>query len=61
MGLTNNSVIKLAVDVLTFLLNTINKLTEAFGTNVGSVLKWVAAFNAFKGLRKLFVDGGLAS
>ena len=59
MGLTNNVIVKGAVDVLTGLLNLVNKLTGAFGDGVGFILKWTAAFMAFKGLRDLFKTGGL--
>ena len=61
MGLTNNVMVKSFVDILTNLLNIVNKLTSAFGEGTGSVLKWVAAASAIGGLRRLFVDGGLAT
>jgi hypothetical protein len=51
MGLANNSIIKGVVDLLTGLLNVVNNLTEVFGTGVGSILKWVAAFSAFAGVK----------
>ena len=59
MGLANNAVIKTAVDLLTGLLNIVNNLTEAFGTGVGSILKWVAVISAFAGVKQLFASGGL--
>lgn len=59
MGLANNAVIKTAVDLLTGLLNTVNNLTEAFGTGIGSILKWIAVISAFAGVKQLFAGGGL--
>lgn len=59
MGLANNTIIKTAVDLLTGLLNIVNSLTEAFGTGVGSILKWVAVITAFAGVKQLFASGGL--
>lgn len=59
MGLTNNAVIKTAVDLLTGLLNVVNSLTEAFGTGVGSILKWITVISAFGGIKSLFAGGGL--
>ena len=59
MGLANNAVIKTAVDLLTGLLNIVNNLTEAFGTGIGSILKWVAVISAFAGVKQLFAGGGL--
>jgi len=59
MGLTNNVIVKGAVDFLTGLLNLVNKLTGAFGDGASFILKWTAAFMAFKGLRDLFKTGGL--
>lgn len=59
MGLANNAIIKTAVDLLTGLLNIVNSLTEAFGTGVGSILKWVAVITAFAGVKQLFASGGL--
>ena len=58
MGLANNTILKGAVDVLTTLLQVINKVTSAFGNGVGSVLKWTAAISALSGVRKLFMGGG---
>jgi len=59
MGLTNNVIVKGAVDILTMLLNIVNKLTGVFGDAAGSVLKFVTAAMAFKGLKTLFMSGGL--
>lgn len=59
MGLTNNVIVKTAVDFLTMLLNIVNKLTGAFGDTAGSILKFVTAAMAFKGLGNLFKSGGL--
>ena len=61
MGLTNNVMVKTFVDLLTDLLNLVNKLTSAFGDGVGSILKWTVALGGLAGLRTLFADGGLAS
>lgn len=52
MGLANSDIIKGVVDVLTFLLNLLNKVTDFFGKGTSSVLKLVAAFAAFAGLAK---------
>ena len=60
MGITNNSVIKGAVSLLTLLLNIVNKVTGAFGEGVGSVLKFGAAIGTLAGVKKLFKAGGLA-
>ena len=60
MGLTNSTIVKGFVDILTGLLNIVNKLTSAFGEGVGSVLKWVTALSGLLGLRALFSNGGLA-
>ena len=59
MGLANNAIVKGVVDLLILLLNTINKVTGAFGSGVGFVLKWITALMAFKGLKVLFMSGGL--
>ena len=61
MGLTNNVMVKTVVDLLTDLLNLVNKITSAFGDGAGSILKWVVALGTLGGLRKLFTDGGLAT
>ena len=59
MGVTNNEVIKLAVDALTGLLNIINNLTEAFGEGAGSVLKMATALMGLSAARKAFATGGI--
>lgn len=59
MGLTNNVVVKSAVDALTNLLNLVNKITSAFGNGVGSILKWVAALSAMRGVGAMFKNGGI--
>lgn len=59
MGITNNSIIKGAVSLLTLLLNVVNKVTGAFGEGVGSILKFGAAISALTGVKKLFRTGGL--
>ena len=59
MGLTNNVVVKAGVDLLTDLLNTVNKLTSAFGEGAGSVMKWVLAIGALRSAGSLFKTGGL--
>ena len=61
MGLTNNVMVKTFVDLLTDLLNLINKITSAFGDGAGSILKWTVALGTLGGLRRLFTDGGLAT
>jgi hypothetical protein len=61
MGLANNAVIKTVVDLLTDLLNIVNKLTSVFGEGAGSFLKWISVFAAYKGLRSAFSDGGIAT
>lgn len=58
MGLTNNSVVKSAVDILTNLLNIINKITGAFGDGVGTILKWTTAILALRGIGAFVSNGG---
>ena len=58
MGLTNSTVVKLAVDGLTTLLNLVNNLTGAFGDGVGSILKWTVALASLRGLGRLVAAGG---
>ena len=58
MGLANNAVLKAAVDVLTQILQLINKITSAFGSGVGSVLKWGVAIGGLFGAKALFSSGG---
>ena len=48
MGLANNQAIKIAVDMLTGLLNIVNDLTGALGDGIGAILKLGAAFGAMK-------------
>lgn len=48
MGISNSSVIKGAVDLLTGILNVINKVTGAFGEGVGGILKFATALGALK-------------
>lgn len=60
MGITNSSLIKGAVEGLTILLNIVNKLTGAFGSGVGGVLKFGAALGTIAGLRNAFKSGGIA-
>ena len=59
MGLTNSVIVKTAVDLLTDLLNVINKITSAFGDGVGSILKWGAAIGGLSGLKGIFRNGGV--
>jgi len=59
MGLANNNIVKGIVTGLTDLLNIINKITGALGNSTNFVLKWVAAFGAYKGLKAIFRGGGL--
>ena len=61
MGITNNVMVKTFVDVLTDILNFVNKLTSAFGDGAGAVLKFVTAFGGLMGMRSLFVNGGIAT
>ena len=48
MGLANNQAIKIAVDMLTGLLNIVNDLTGALGNGISAILKLGAAFGAMK-------------
>jgi TP901 family phage tail tape measure protein len=48
MGISNSTVIKGAIDVLTGILNVVNKVTGAFGTGAGAILKMAAAYGALK-------------
>lgn len=57
MGLANSEIVKGGVDLLTWILETVNKLTEAFDGIGGSVAKIglaIAALRAGKGLFNLF-------
>jgi len=67
MGITNSSLIKLAVEALTKVLNVVNALTSGFGTLNGGVgsfvntlLKLSVAITGMKGL-KLLAAGGFNS
>ena len=53
MGILNNEAIKFGVDVLTKLLNVINKVTEGFGGFSGTISKLGFVFMAFKIGQKL--------
>ena len=59
MGLTNNNIVKGFVDLLTDLLNTINKLTDAFGESGSSIAKWGVALTGIASGAALFKDGGV--
>ena len=61
MGITNNVIVKAAVDALTTLLNVVNKLTGAFGDGAGAILKFVTAAAAIGGMRSFFSGGGLGA
>lgn len=58
MGLANNTVIKAGVDILTGILTVVNNITDAFGTSVGSILKFGIAIAGLaagkKGFNRLF-------
>jgi hypothetical protein len=57
MGLANSEIVKGGVDLLTWILETVNKLTEAFDGIGGSVAKIglaIAALRTGKGLFNLF-------
>lgn len=63
MGLTNNIVVKTFVDLLTDLLNGINKFTSAVEASTGSLGKWAASWGVaiavISGGKALFRDKGL--
>ena len=59
MGLANSTIVKSFVDLLTDLLNGINKITSAFGEGTNSVLKWLAAIGMFAGVKGVFRNNGL--
>ena len=61
MGITNSGVIKGVVDVLTTLLNIINKLTGAFGPAASGFLKFGVAAATIWGGKKAFSDTGIAT
>lgn len=54
MGLANSAVIKGAVDLLTLVLTTINKITGAFGEGASGVLKFVTAVVGLRGTKSIF-------
>ena len=54
LSLSNNNMIKLGVDLLTTLLNTINAVTGAFGQTGGALAKIVVVFAAFKSGQSFF-------
>jgi len=57
MGITNNGIIKGAVDVLTWLLNVLNKIADAFGPAASGAIKFGMALGSLVALRKIFVTG----
>jgi hypothetical protein len=60
MGLANNEILKLGVDLLTGLLETINKVTDAISGGNGltkSVVSLIAVIGALKGGKALL--GGI--
>jgi len=61
MGLANSNIVKGVVDILTNLLNLVNKITGAFGNGVGGILKWVAALGALGGARQIFSPNGIGT
>lgn len=54
MGLANNKLIKLGVDILTQFLTALNNLTSILGEGTSGILKFIAAIGLFKGGKKLF-------
>ena len=54
MGLANSSIIKAGVDLLTKLINAVNKLTGLLGEGAGGVAKFAIAFGALKGGGAIF-------
>lgn len=59
MGLTNNQMVKGFVDLLTDLLNFVNKLTSGFDATTNSILKFGVALGGLAGGNVLFSSGGL--
>ena len=57
MGLANNVIIKGAVDALTGILTIINKITGAFGSGAGAVLKFMTAMSLIKAGGVVFGSG----
>jgi hypothetical protein len=56
MGLANNEILKGAIDALTFIINGVNKLTDALSGGNGlvkSLISLVAVIGALKGGRSL--------
>lgn len=56
MGLANNTVIKAGVDILTGILTVVNNITDAFGTSVGSILKFGIAIAGLAAGKKVLID-----
>jgi hypothetical protein len=62
-GLTNSDLVKTAVDFLTGLLNTLNKVTQGFESFTGSISKvgtLIAIFQTAKTLVAAFFDEVIA-
>lgn len=59
MGLTNNQMVKGFVDLLTDLLNFVNKLTSGFDATTNSILKFGVALGGLAGGKALLSSGGL--
>jgi hypothetical protein len=53
MGITNSSVIKAGIDLLTGLLNVVNDVTDIFGEGAGGVLKFATAIGTLFAASKL--------
>ena len=60
MGIANSTIIKGAVDLLTGLLNVLNKITGAFGPTIGGFLKLATAIGALTGVKK-FINSKMFS
>jgi hypothetical protein len=58
MGISNSTAIKGVVDLLTGILNVVNKVTGAFGEGVGGILKFGVALGTLYAGRKI-VGGAL--
>ena len=54
MGLANNKLIKLGIDILTQFLTALNNLTDVLGEGTSGILKFIAAFGLFRGGKALF-------
>ena len=61
MGITNSKIVKGFVDLLTNLLNIVNKLTNGFGDVTSSILKMSVAIATIKGGKALFNSAGFDS